>query len=205
MIKKVTGLCLAVLMLGLAMVAHAAPPGPTDQLKETVDAILVILKDNPGANGIKDEKILALVDERFNFTGMAQRVLAKNWRKASAEQKARFVELFRQLLSNSYLGRVRAYTDEKVRYGKEQIKKEKYAMVDTVIVSGNTDIPIDYKLQLMNDKWLVYDVVIEEVSLVQTYRSNYQTIVNDKGMDGLLVQMKEKLDEPVEEGGASPG
>lgn len=192
-IRLIPLLILFVLAVG-ADVANAAT-APAEQAKITVDAIIGALKDGNLDEQARREKIEGLVAERFDFRNMSQRVLAKNWKKASDGEKERFVGLFSRLLMNTYLGRIEAYTDERVEFVGEKIRKEKYALVDTRIVTGDKEIPVDYKMKLDGDQWRIYDVVIEEVSLVSSYRSTYVEIVHKDGIEGLLAQMQAKLDQ----------
>jgi len=125
---------------------------------------------------------------------MSQRTLATNWKKASTEQKKEFIGLFSKLIENTYIGRVEAYTDEKVDYPGEKVKGKK-AVVETLILTASADIPVNYKVYLKNDKWWVYDVVIEGISLISNYRSSYQEIVKKDGFEGLIAKMKAKIKE----------
>ncbi len=172
--------------------ANAAADAPKDQLKTTIDTILLVLSDQSLDREAKREKITGVISARFNYEGMSQRTLAVNWKKSSQDQRKRFVDLFAQLLQESYLGRIEAYTNEKVEFASEKVKDDR-AIVDTFIVTSSVDIPISYKLEKKGNEWLVYDVVIEEVSLVRSYSSTYKDIVMKSGMDGLLSDMEAKL------------
>lgn len=172
--------------------ANAAADAPTDQLKTTIDTILQVLADQSLGREAKREKMTSVISARFNYEGMSQRTLAVNWKKSSQDQRKRFVDLFAQLLQESYLGRIEAYTNEKVEFASEKVKDDR-AIVDTFIVTSSVDIPISYKLEKKGNEWLVYDVVIEEVSLVRSYSSTYKDIVMKSGMDGLLSDMEAKL------------
>ena len=172
--------------------AYAA--SPTETVHATVDAVLALLRDKSLDKTTRRAKMRALINERFDFRAMSQRTLATNWRKASDPEKDRFVDLFGQLIENTYIGRIEAYTDEKVEYRDEKLDGKK-AVVGTVIKAGNTDIPVDYKLWNKNNAWWVYDVIIEEVSLISSYRSTYQQIVKKDGFPGLFVQMEAKIKE----------
>ncbi|MGI9302933.1 MAG: MlaC/ttg2D family ABC transporter substrate-binding protein [Gammaproteobacteria bacterium] len=192
---KIRLIPLILLVLAIGAGAAVAATAPAEQAKITVDAIIDALNNGGLDKQTQREKIGGLIAERFDFRNMSQRVLAKNWRKASDGEKERFVELFSQLLINTYLGRIKAYTDERVEFVDEKIRKEKYALVDTLIVTSDKEIPVDYKMILRGDQWRVYDVVIEEVSLVSSYRSSYLEIVQKEGIEGLLAQMQAKLDQ----------
>jgi phospholipid transport system substrate-binding protein len=179
--------------------ASMAEESPTDQVKTTVDSILSVLRDKTLDQDTRRSKIRVFINERFYFRAMSQSALARNWRKASTEQQDRFVKLFSQLLENTYLGRIEAYTDERVVYLREKNKSPKRSVVYTEIITKSGDIPINYKLARKDNKWMVYDVVIEEVSLISNYRSSYAEIIKKEGMDGLLTKMQEKLDGKDEE------
>lgn len=183
-------------LLGLLMLSVALPlwaaSDPTEQIRETVDSILAVLQNSQFSAIEKREQVESLVLKRFDFKVMSKYTLATNWKKATAQQQEQFQELFAQLLRNTYLNRIDAYSNEKVIYQRQRIKNNK-AEVDTLVVSGNSEIPIRYRLYLKGDLWLTYDVIIEEVSLVNNYRTNYKSIISKDGIDGLLIQMSEKV------------
>lgn len=184
-------------LLSLVLVAFAlsaqAQTGPTDQLKTSIDKIIDILKQDSLDKQTRRAQIRELINERFYFEAMSQRALARNWRNATPAQQKEFVRLFSDLLEQTYIGRIEAYTNERVEFLREKKKNEKRAVVYTQIVTESGDIPIYYKLATRGDQWLVYDVVIEEVSLISNYRSSYDEIIKKKGMDGLLTEMKQKV------------
>ncbi len=135
-----------------------------------------------------------MITERFDFRAMSQRTLATNWKKASKEEQQHFVDLFAELIQNTYIGRVEAYTNETVVYSREKVMDDR-AVVDTMIITSNAEIPVSYKLHLKDERWLVYDVSIEGVSLISNYRTSYQEIVMKEGFTGLLAKMEEKVRE----------
>ncbi len=163
---------------------------PTGQMKATIDQMMEILR-NDATWEQKEPVLRELISKRFYYRAMAQRTLATNWKKASDAQKKEFIGLFSDLLLFTYLDRIKAYTDEKVEFKREKVKK-KTAVVYTEIITDSANIPINYKLLHSGDNWLVYDVIIEEVSLVSNYRSTYKEIVKKNGIDGLLKKMRDK-------------
>jgi phospholipid transport system substrate-binding protein len=177
--------------MALANLATAAT-SPTASIQTTVNAILDILRDKALDREAKHVAMREIINERFDFRAMSQRTLATNWKKASKEEQQRFVELFAVLIQNSYIGKVETYTKETVEYPAEKIKGKR-AVVDTLIVTSSKEIPVNYKVYLKNGEWHVYDVIIEGVSLISSYRSSYQKIVKKDGFPGLLVRMEEKL------------
>ncbi|MDT8388450.1 MAG: ABC transporter substrate-binding protein [Thiogranum sp.] len=181
------------LLTGLARTGYAAD-GPLNQLRTTIDAVLEVVRVQDLELAIKHENISSIIAGRFDFPRMAQSTLATNWKKATPEEKKRFIELYTRLLHSTYMAHIEGYTDESVEYRNESIKKRR-AIVQTVIISNGIETPVDYKLheKTTDGTWWVYDVVIEGVSLVSTYRAEYQSIVHSSGIPGLLEQLENKL------------
>lgn len=183
-----------ILFIAAALLAGAtlAGEGPAGQLQVSLDAVIATLQDSSLAPEARRRRITDLIQRRFDFRAMSQRALSTNWRKASETQRRQFVDKFSRLVLATYMGRIEAYTDERVKFVGERVKGNK-AEVSTLVVSDNTEIPIRYKMRRKGDDWLVYDVVIEEVSLIRNYRSSYRDIVKKEGIAGLLARMDEKL------------
>ena len=179
----------------LAMTSLAtADVSPTDSIRKSVEDIMALLKDKEMDRTTLRDKIGEIISKRFDFRAMSQRTLATNWKSASKEQQQEFVQLFTKLIENTYLGRIEAYTNEKVDFPGEKVKGKK-AVVETLILTANADIPVDYRVYRKNDDWWVYDVIIEGVSLISNYRSSYQEIVKKEGFEGLIAKMKDKIKE----------
>jgi phospholipid transport system substrate-binding protein len=140
----------------------------------------------------KKTRIRAVVDHRFNFEEMSKRTLAKNWRKRTDEEKKYFVSLFSRLLQNTYINRVENYSDEVVIFQKQKIKGKK-AVVYTIISATSQEIPVIYKLLRQGDDWFVYDIIIEGVSLVRNYRTQFTKIVSREKYAGLIKRVEEKV------------
>lgn len=191
--RDLSGWLGALAALWLLVSTPAWSGAPTEVLKGTIDQVLGILADSGRDIAAKREAIRAVIDTRFDYRAMAQRTLAQNWRGADDAQRARFTELYARLMQDTYLVLVEEYNNQSVEYGDERIRKEKYAEVKTEILDAGKRIPVNYKLRLKGDDWLVYDVVIENVSMINNYRSSYQQIVRKDGMDGLIARLEEKL------------
>lgn len=188
--RHINSLLAAVIVIAGA--AFTAWAGPMEDVRVTIDSVLEILRNKELSVETKTSRILPIVRERFDFRAMSQRALGKEWKKATAEEKDRFVELFSELLESAYVSRVELYSDETVKYGKVKVKGKR-AVVHTIFVTAKADIPINYKVYRKGESWYVYDVVIEEVSLIRNYRSSYGEIVNKDGMDGLLARLEQKV------------
>jgi phospholipid transport system substrate-binding protein len=143
-----------------------------------------------------------LIRARFDFATMSQYTLGKYWKSASPEEQKNFIKIYSDLLEESYIGRVDAYSNEVVNYEAERIEGDR-AEVATSVHGGNTEIPINYRLTQKNGEWFVYDVLIEEVSMIKNYRSSYGEIIRKEGFAKLLERMDEKLKE-LRNGTAKP-
>ena len=188
---------LMILSLGTLLafpVQGSTETSPTQTVQESVDAIIALLKDDTLGQEEMRAKIRAHINTRFDFEAMSQRTLATNWKKATEKEREQFIDLFSQLIENTYISKIEAYTNEKVEYPGEKVKGSK-AVVETLIIAASADIPVDYRLYKKNGDWWVYDVIIEGVSLVSNYRSSYQEIVMKEGFGGLLAKMQEKVNE----------
>ncbi|BCB96406.1 toluene tolerance protein [Dissulfurispira thermophila] len=174
---------------------------PTQQVKQTVDKVLDILKNKELKRPEKTKERRALIRktvlERFDFEEMAKRSLALHWRNRTPEERKEFVPLYTDLLERSYIKKIESYTDEKILYIGEKIEGE-YSEVNTKIVTKrNVEVPIDYKLLRKNGKWEVYDVVIEGVSLVNNYRTQFNKIIRTNSYEELVKRMKNKQEEEL--------
>ena len=168
-----------------------------DELKITIDKILDILRDPLLKGEDLAEKrraaIRKVIQEKFSFEKMSQLTLARHWKQRSDAEKKVFIDLFGQLLEETYVSKVETYTDERVVFVKEYVKKNK-AQVDTKIITDTIEIPIDYRLYQKKDgSWMVYDLVIEGVSLVGNYRSQFDQILQKNSYDNLVEELKKKI------------
>ena len=125
-----------------------------------------------------------LIDQRFSYEQMSMRSLGSNWKSISKDEQKEFVVLFSKLLENSYVSKIQSAKEEHVNYKDEKVKG-KYAMVRTEVFRNTGPIPVDYKLIRMGTNWKVYDVVIEGVSLVKNYRSQFSRIIHKESYDAL--------------------
>ncbi len=184
------------LLLALVFPMRALAEGPQDRIRSTADALIAILEDPEMTQAERYERITTLVKAGFHFPAMSRVVLGVHWRRAEPAQRERFIELFAEFLEASYRERIETYmdeyTNEEVRYLSERIEGDR-AEVETAILTKNAEIPVVYRLLREAGEWRVYDVVIEGVSLVRTYRSTFGEIARSEGIDGLLERLQEKV------------
>lgn len=171
----------------------------TADVKRTVDKVVSIVADeNMKKRGNEAKRRAALksaISTMFDYGEMAKRSLGVNWRgRTKAEQKD-FVNLFATLLENSYAGKIESYENQRIVYDKESIDGD-YAEVKSRIVTAKRDeYSLDYRLMRQGNRWMVYDVVIEGVSLVSNYRSQFQKIITSQGYGALVKKLRAKSDE----------
>jgi len=170
---------------------------PTDQTRATIDQVLEIL-NNPElkSKSAKEERrsrLRQVIYPRFDFAEMARRSLGLTWRRINPEEQQEFLKLFTQLLEESYVSNIESYSGEKILYGRE-IEDQKFAEVDTKIITNRgEEFAINYKLHELNGDWKVYDLVIENVSVVNNYRSQFSRLLAKSSFAELLDQIREKL------------
>jgi phospholipid transport system substrate-binding protein len=180
------------LLLGAAA-AWAGPP--TDIAKQVIERALDALKDPSSQGEARRQKVKHIVDPYFDYQEMAKRSLGPAWGKLSAGQRQEFVALFSQLLEASYSDKIEKYAQRvKINYTGEILEGD-YAEVRTVVIKANDRIPLNYRLMNEGGTWKVYDVVIEGVSLVSNYRSQFSRIIHESGYAELVKRLKTKVSE----------
>jgi phospholipid transport system substrate-binding protein len=168
----------------------------TADLRGTIDQVLEIITDQnlKGNPTLKREKLRQVIGLRFNYKQMVMRSLAKNYKDRSDAERKEFTLLFKKLLENSYASKIENYKDEKINYVDEKIKG-KYAMVQTQIVRKDGVVDVDYKMLKNGDQWLVYDFVIEGVSLIRNYKSQFSKIISTESYAALVSKLSKKVAE----------
>lgn len=183
-------------ILSIAVPVLAAEP--TEAIKQTTDKVLSIVT-NPGLKppskaAERDKLIRQAIDERFDWEEMSRRSLATHWVKRTPEERKEFVRLYSDLLARTYLGKVEDYSGEKVLYEGET-KDGDYATVKVKIATKqNKEISVEYWLKKEGNNWLIYDVSIEGISLVQNYRTQFNSIISQSSYENLVKRLKEKVE-----------
>ena len=191
----------ALAMAGLGILLFMPPVwvlagAPGEQVRQSVDKLLAILKDprlkRPENKNERREKLKEVIHQRFDFTEMAKRSLGAEWRRRSPEEQMEFVELFTDLLKRAYLEQIESYSGEKIQYLKD-LEGDNYADVATKIVDNKgQEYSVNYRLHNRNGDWKVYDVVIEDISLVNNYRSQFNRVLAKGSYEDLVNTMKGK-------------
>ncbi len=172
--------------------------GALDSVKSNADNVLDVLRDpslkSESARKIKKNKIRAIAQKMFDFTELSKRTLAQNWGKFSPEQQKEFIDLYTSLLEDTYADKIMAYTDEKIVFTNEVTLTEKTVEVRSTVLRKTSEVPINYRVILKDDGWRVYDVVIEGVSLINNYRTQFREILTNKPPATLLESIRKKVD-----------
>lgn len=198
MFSKFPGaICALVLTVGLALPDESMGGVPTDQIRVTVDRVLKILKDpalnSAGAKETRRTELRKAILPRFDFEEMAKRSLGSEWRRRTPAEQKEFVRLFTELLKDSYVDSIESYRGNKVVYRRESQDGD-YADVGTKIINERgEEFTIDYRLNLEGSEWKVYDVIIENISIVNNYRSQFQRILGRSSFADLLQTIRSKV------------
>ena len=187
------GTILFFFLLSLAGDVFANSP-ITSELKQTIDEVIQIVSDPDlkKTPKLRREKLRKTIGFRFNYNQMVRRSLARNYKNRTNKEREEFTGLFKKLLENSYASKIENYQDETINYVDEKVKG-KYALVKTEIVRKNGTIDVDYKLINENGRWTVYDFVIEEVSLIRNYRSQFSKIIKTESYGALVTKLTKKI------------
>jgi phospholipid transport system substrate-binding protein len=195
-----------VLIFAVSTLSHAGEP--TESIKKVADRIIAIVsdpglqtsgkdadgKESPDKLKKRNRMVREVVDERFDWEEFSRRTLARHWRDRTDVEKKEFIDLFGKLLERTYLDKVEGYSGEKVVYLDETVDGD-YAVVDVKIVTKKeTEIPVKYRLKKKGNEWFVYDVIIEGVSLVNNYRTQFNSIIVRYKYQGLINRLKAKVE-----------
>ncbi len=190
------------LLLGIMLAAWLALPAaafagaPLETVKGNVNGVLEVLRD-PQLKGdagkkVKEQRITAAAEKLFDFVELSKRTLGLNWNNFSPEQRKEFVQLFENVLKDAYVEKIIAYTNEQVNFTKEVPLSENTVEVDSVVVTKGSQVPINYRVIKRDNEWKVYDVVIEGVSLINNYRTQFREILGNNPPEKLLETLRKK-------------
>jgi len=171
--------------------------GVTNEVKKTVDEVVRIVSDKEmKKNDVKRRQALKkTISTIFDYNEMAKRSLGKHWNQRSAAEKKQFTDLFASLLENSYASKIESYNNEKIVYLKESTDGDHAEVKSKVVTVKRDEFTLDYRIINQNGKWMVYDVVIEGVSLVSNYRTQFNKIITSQGYPELVKKLQSKTDE----------
>jgi phospholipid transport system substrate-binding protein len=189
----VIGLVVAVAVAPLAAWAGA----PTEQLRAQVDRVLKILDDPALKDKPKERRVVVrkIADDIFDFGETAKRSLGRHWAARTPTERDEFVKLFGDLLERSYISKIELYGGEKIQYTGDKVDGEQASVMSKLVTKQGSEVPIEYRMLKKGDRWLVYDVIIEGVSLVSNYRTQFNKIIQTSSYADLVKKMKSRQEE----------
>ena len=183
------------LFLSMTVAVAAENDSAKERVMDTVDQVMRILSDQqlkaPEYALERRQLVKQSVNRLLDYEEMGKRTLGAQWKHLTVAEQDEFLSLFRQFLSNSYESQFEAYSDEQVKYLGER-RKGDFVEVRTVLVSNKTKVPLDFRLFRKSGQWRVYDMVVDGVSLVKNFRSQFSRIIRSSSFQGLLPKLKAK-------------
>ena len=180
------------LVLGLAPGAAAGPA--TDRLKPEIERVLATL-ENPALRGDgkaqeRRQVLRSITDGVFDWTEMSRRALGRHWSARTPAEQQEFIELFRDLIERAYLSKIERYTGEPIAFLSESLDGDLATVRTRITTKQNQDVPIDYRMSRQGDRWLVYDVLVESISLIANYRTQFDGIIKASSYQELIKRLK---------------
>jgi len=180
--------------VALSLPLPATAGAPTDSLKQAVDQVVKILsdpalKDKPD---VRRAEVRKIAESFFDYPETARRSLGQHWNGRTPAQQQEFVKLFADILDRAYVSKIDLYQGERVQYTGETTDGNDATVKTMIAAKNNTDIPVDYRMHVKNGRWVVYDVIIEGVSLVSNYRTQFNKIIQTEPYDALVQRLRAK-------------
>ena len=191
----------AALVLGLAADAWAGPP--TDQLRTYTDEVLKVLQNPALTLPERREAVKHLAEDVFEISETAKRALGQHWLKRTPAEREEFVKLFANLLEQTYIARIDEFGGEKLRYVSEQIDGDRAIVRARITTKNGTEVPVESRLLQKETRWLIYDILVENLSLISNYRSQFDRVIRTTSYEELVKRLKTRGDFLSEKGAKS--
>ncbi len=189
-------ICIFTFMLSLASLTRAQAGAPLDLVRTTVDRAIQILKDpelsSPDRKKERVERLRETLVAIFDYEEMAKRALGPHWRQRTPAEQEEFVKLFRDFLERVYSDKIGLYGGEKVRFGREVMDNEFAQVESTIIRPKGEEIAVVYKLRQVNGQWKVYDAIVENISIINNYRSQFDRVISSSSYEELVKRLRGK-------------
>ncbi len=199
MIRFRRALATAAAIASLVVAEKATAGLPTEHLKTEIDRVVRTLEDSSlrgdGKVGERRTRVRSIANDTFDWAETAKRSLARHWQPLSDGQREEFVKLFGDLLERSYISKIELYGGERIVYVGESIDGDLALVRTKILTKQGTEVPIEYRMIRRGDRWMVYDVVIESVSMVANYRTQFNRIIQTSSYQELVKKMKTKQEE----------
>ena len=176
--------------LGLGASAWAGPP--TEQLRAYTDQVIKVLDKPTLTASQRLEAVRKVADEAFDVRETARRVLGLHWQRRTPAEQEEFVQLFRNLLEQTYLSRISEYGGERIKYTSERVEGARATVWALILSKKGTEVSVESRLLQKADRWLIYDVLIENISLIGSYRSQFDRIIRTASYEELIRRLKSR-------------
>ena len=198
-----TALLAVLVAAGVGLAPAAWAGAPTDSIRKQVDVVVKALEDPTLKERPAERRAVVkkAAEEIFDYPDTARRALGSHWSPRTPQEKEEFVRVFSDLLDRSYISKIDLYQGENVKYVGETVNGNEAIVKTAIQTKSGNEVPIEYRMHLKDSRWLVYDVIIEGVSLVSNYRTQFNKVVQTEGYDTLVQKLKERGAAPA----ASPG
>ena len=194
---RIAGFCLLVACIALILPAQSFAVGAKETVETEVNKVLAALGDPAFKGKPREEKIAkigSIIGGIFDFGELSKRTVGRDWKKMSAAQQEEFIELFSGLLQDVYADRLLAYSDEKIKFGKtRELKTGRVEVESAILMSNGNSALLNYRCIEKDGQWKVYDIVIEGISMIKNYRSQFKPILTRGGPEELLKVLRKKV------------
>ena len=190
---------LAGALVALAVAAPASAGPPTDQVRQYTDHVQKILEDPALRSADKRAAVRKVAVEVFDVNETARRALGPHWQTRTPSERSEFVQLFADLLERTYISKIDLYRGERLRYTAEAIDGEFATVRAKVITNKGVEVPVEARMLKRGEQWLIYDIAIENVSLISNYRTQFDRIIRTASFQELVRRLKENRDQFLNE------
>ena len=194
---RIVGFCIFVVCIALMLPAQVFAADAKETVETEVNKVLVTLGDPAFKEKPREQKIAkigSIINSVFDYPELSKRTVGRDWKKMNDAQKTEFTELFSGLLQDIYADRLLAYSDEKIKFGKtRELKKGRVEVESSILMSNGNSALLNYRCIQKDGQWKVYDVVIEGISMVKNYRSQFKPILQKGGPEELLKVLRKKV------------
>jgi|SRR5687768_5730602 len=201
-LRIVHGLVVVLTVAMLAAFDPASAGPPTEQLRAQMDRVIKVLEDpelkREGRQVERRAAIRRLANEIFDFSETTRRSLGQHWQARTPAEREQFVRLYADLLERSYIGKIELYSGERILFVGDTIERDQATVRTRLQTKAGTEIPVDYRMHRVGDRWLTYDVAIEGVSMVANYRAQFNKIIQASGYAALVSKLTEKQEQGLE-------
>jgi phospholipid transport system substrate-binding protein len=189
--RRSTTLTVAMTLV-LAALGAAWAGAPTDQLREYTEHVVRVLEDASLREDDRRAAVRRIAQEVFDVQETARRALGRHWHGRTPAEREEFVQLFAELMESTYISRIDLYGGERLRFVDEKIDGEHAVVRARIVTRGGTEVPVEGRMLRRGERWLIYDVVIEGVSLIANYRSQFDRIIRSSSFADLVKRLRDR-------------